>query len=150
MAKITCVGQIWSFIHYRLRNQGLQEKAASQYVRWPRESTERGQATAKPPPRASQWYWSLQSSRKDAWDLQPGKFQKVKATPLLGVSQGYLFQLLTPPLSRPVHWGCQIRATTGDPLGGNDVGVDLCAPKSTGEMPCGRRFPQVCSFVKMA
>lgn len=98
MGKITCVGQMWSFIHYRLGNQGLQKKAASVSPDQ-RGGARRGQA----PARNLTANTELSDLPKRALDLQQGNFQKVRPAHLLGVLWGPLFQLLTPLKAEQPH-----------------------------------------------
>ena len=83
MAKITCVGQIWSFIHYHLGNQGLQKKAASMSCD---QGGHAGRLWKKPSPSQEPHskYWSFWFSKKEAGDLQPRKFPESEACPFAG------------------------------------------------------------------
>lgn len=154
MAKITCVGQIWSFIHYHSGHQGLQKKAASM-------SCDRGGAgyrEAVEEARSLTVNTDLSDSpRRKSKIYNHGSFQKVRPVPLLGVSWEPLFQLLMPYKADP--YTPSTRAMCSADIRGKLRHWFLFSettwilpqdtPNQLGK-PCGRRFPQTCSSRRLA
>lgn len=141
MATTTCVGQIWSLIHYHLGNKGSRGKQPACHV------TKQGAKPNQDPPEE---YWSFQSSKEDAWDLQKGKFPESEVCFFAGcflrasLSASWHASKRT---SHTSHCGAQIWGTAEGPLQGKDVDVAPGRPTAIGNMPCGRRFPQAYSSI---
>lgn len=157
MAKITCVGQICSFIHSHLGSQGLQKKAAACHVTGGRalRSGRRGQGQQ----RSHSEHGSFLSSEKGSWDLTLGKFPECEACPWAGCSPRASLSVPDPPQSRPVtypharlcssdvrHWFFP-RETMSVALGNpNSMGISLCMCTSkrwTCENPSFESFPSL-------